>query len=224
MSHAKQRLAAAREKIAVLQKKIAAISEQQRQITENAQTAVSFIERPSTQDRVGFLKNMFSSGKPDKASIARMRDEVASHAASVTQQQEIETAKNAAIDELNQEIRAFSPDLQSLGREIAEAKIEAAREEIYEQIVPEFRAACETFKRAYAKLAGAGAAHADLAAFVRTNTGISCQGAASSNIRTVISISAPVLDLGDAANPAVVQIDASALINQHRAAFKESWQ
>lgn len=224
MTFAKQRLVIAKENLAKLFKQLDAINQQHQKVTENAHAALELVQKPATQERADLLKTILTSGRPDQASVTRMRDQTAEDAVITTQRQEIESAKQAALDELNEKIRALDPELKQARRVVAEATEEAFREEIEQTLVPEFLKVSEQFKHAFAKLSAAGAAHADLANEFRQQHGISCTDLGSIYPFRTIDMPAPVTSVMRPDTGNKFRIDASQLIDKCRAEFKEKWK
>lgn len=175
MSHAKQRLQQARAQFEELNAQYANVQAEMHAINTSAGEARQAIAKPAN-DHVGYLKRLFKSGsKPSEADIGRIKAEIAEHAATTAQAAEIDAAKSQALAELEQKHNDIVTQMRSVAAEIAQANFEVVREEINEQVVPEFVRAREQLRTAYAKVIAASSAHRQMAQTLRDNYGVSGQ-------------------------------------------------
>jgi len=223
MSHAKARLEQARTQLAAINTEHDAILEEQRAIESNAREVAQVVQQP-VADRVGFFKSLFRQGKkPTQDEVKRARAEIAEQAAATAQIAEIEKAKSEALAELEGKRLALAHQRRAASLEAAAAQFDLAGEQMSAEIIPEFMRAVEQFKAAYAKLAGAGKAHHEMARALRQE-GVSVQAIGTDYPNIHIDIVTLGFPIGVGPGSNLIRLDASALIEAAKVEALQRWR
>lgn len=116
-------------------------------------------------------------------------------------------------------------ELPGLRRELAEAQFEAATSEIQQVLIPDLRAAAAQLGAAYARLAGAGQAHFDMANELRERHGLYVQHLGQEWPQKKIVLTAAVgFGISDDGNFNTLVIDASEQLLAAHAEMLQRWR
>jgi hypothetical protein len=129
------------------------------------------------QQKTGMFARMLKLGKVDTAAPeVRAIDKQLADAETVERQSAaVVAARGEVIAELQAQVAELSARLPAARRELALAQFEEAGQDIRNELLPAFRAACAALGSSYARLVGAGSAHSQLARVLREQHGVTGQ-------------------------------------------------
>lgn len=227
-SAAAERLKAARAALKTITDELNSISEAMRQADQSiapVQQAASAVQNLKQQRR-GLFARMLRAGRVDlkDKQASDLSLQISTAEVSVEQTAAVMEAHRDLMAELQQkadEVHAQMPDAR---RALAEAQFEAATAEIRLDALPAFLAACDTFGRAYGRLAGLGVAHCELARELRDTHGVMTGGLGTELPMRTFDVVAIGFGLSESHAMNVKTIDARGAIEQARAEALTSWR
>jgi DNA repair exonuclease SbcCD ATPase subunit len=170
------RLEAARSAVQAINAKLADLNRQMADVERNAEASTAVTEAGSRrQERTGLIARLLRVGRveADAAELRGLNKDLASAEALERRAAAIREGRDAALAELQAEAAALHRLMAPAQRELAEARFEAARDEIEAGPKREYLEAVEMLVAAYAKLSGNGLAHCTLARSLAETYGIS---------------------------------------------------
>ena len=226
-SGAVERLEAARAALKTLTDELAGITEAMRRADQSiapVQQAASAAQGLKQQRR-GLFARMLRAGSVDlKDEQARdLGLQIATAEASVEQTAAVMEAHRDLMAELQQKVVEVHAQVPAARSALAEAQLEAAATEIRLDALPAFLVACDTFGKAYGRLAGFGKAHCELSRELRDTHGVTAGGLGAEFPLLVFDVVAIGFGLTEPHALNVKTIDARGVIEQARGEALTRW-
>lgn len=221
------RLATAQANVADLHDQLAAINERRRLVEQGAAPVEAAAGTAQTlrQQLSTAIARMLKAGKVDRGAPELRAIDRALAPAEVSEREAVAVLQTKAIllAELDAEATTLASQLQAARVELLQAQHGAARSEIERELLPSYRRTCEAQASAYARLAGAGQAHCEIARELRDQHGITSPplGVDYPQGRLIFVAVGFGLDHGDGFN--TIGIDTSAAIAQEAQLARERW-
>ena len=178
------------------------------------------------QQKTGLIARMLRSGRVDTSApeVRQIDRQLVDAEATERQSAAVAAARAEVLAELQEHYLQLHAQLPAAHRELLLAQFAAAEAEIRSELIPALRTACAALGADYARLVGAGKAHCQMAAELRSQYGASVQPLGVEYPMASFDFIAVGFGLGDAGGINNVRINVGAELAAAEAKALQRWR